>query len=331
MNTLTLYLKAAFHKPNKVQMQCDARPEEIVLPSIKLARQYHINPHHCKAYNKITNWQPALASIIHPCYVQTLSLAQQLEMMVHKDFPFTPMGLVHLANEVSIKYLPSQSDVLSINTFFGEVYFHKKGWVFEVITTANSHDKKSPAITATSFYLARQKHKNNEGDSNEKLAPDWVSNIVHDVNNQHDDAPTKDINTSASYRSLINFLPNIGRKYAKISGDYNPIHLFALTAKLFGFKKAIVHGMFSKALVVSHIAKGNRFYQGKFCIQTVFTSAISLPARAELRTYNQHGKKEIFMLKSKRAQIKNYTSKVNNSFDEKSYITGSIITGDTTP
>jgi len=39
----------------------------------------------------------------------------------------------------------------------------------------------------------------------------------------------------------------MGRRYASVSGDYNPIHLSAISAKLFGFKKAIVHGMWSKA------------------------------------------------------------------------------------
>ena len=40
---------------------------------------------------------------------------------------------------------------------------------------------------------------------------------------------------------------DLGRRYAAISGDYNPIHLGALSAKLFGFKQAIAHGMWSKA------------------------------------------------------------------------------------
>ena len=40
---------------------------------------------------------------------------------------------------------------------------------------------------------------------------------------------------------------DLGRRYAAVSGDYNPIHLGALSAKFFGFKQAIAHGMWSKA------------------------------------------------------------------------------------
>jgi acyl dehydratase len=33
-----------------------------------------------------------------------------------------------------------------------------------------------------------------------------------------------------------------GREYAKISGDYNPIHMSPWAAKMFGFKRDIAHG-----------------------------------------------------------------------------------------
>ena len=40
---------------------------------------------------------------------------------------------------------------------------------------------------------------------------------------------------------------DIGRRYAAVSGDRNPIHLHPLTAKLFGMKAPIAHGMWTKA------------------------------------------------------------------------------------
>ncbi|TMF44955.1 MAG: hypothetical protein E6I24_10230, partial [Chloroflexi bacterium] len=40
---------------------------------------------------------------------------------------------------------------------------------------------------------------------------------------------------------------NIGRRYAAVSGDVNPIHLNPLAARLFGFRRAIAHGMWLKA------------------------------------------------------------------------------------
>ena len=40
---------------------------------------------------------------------------------------------------------------------------------------------------------------------------------------------------------------DIGRRYATVSGDRNPIHLHPLSAKLFGMKAPIAHGMWTKA------------------------------------------------------------------------------------
>ena len=40
---------------------------------------------------------------------------------------------------------------------------------------------------------------------------------------------------------------DLGRRYAAVSGDRNPIHLHALSAKAFGFPRAIAHGMWTKA------------------------------------------------------------------------------------
>src|SRR4029078_1795482 len=40
---------------------------------------------------------------------------------------------------------------------------------------------------------------------------------------------------------------DLGRRYAGVSGDHNPIHLHSWSAKPFGFPRAIAHGMWTKA------------------------------------------------------------------------------------
>jgi hypothetical protein len=46
-----------------------------------------------------------------------------------------------------------------------------------------------------------------------------------------------------------------GRRYAKVSGDYNPIHLSPLVAKIFGMPRHIIHGMYSVGKVISILPK----------------------------------------------------------------------------
>jgi hypothetical protein len=46
-----------------------------------------------------------------------------------------------------------------------------------------------------------------------------------------------------------------GRRYAAVSRDYNPHHLYPWTAKLIGFKRAIAHGIWSLARAGASLEK----------------------------------------------------------------------------
>ena len=48
-----------------------------------------------------------------------------------------------------------------------------------------------------------------------------------------------------------------GRRYARASGDWNPIHLAGFLARPFGFPAAIAHGMWSLASCLAHLASGS--------------------------------------------------------------------------
>jgi acyl dehydratase len=73
---------------------------------------------------------------------------------------------------------------------------------------------------------------------------------------------------------------DFGRRYAAVSGDHNPIHLYPLSARLFGFKRAIVHGMWSKARCLA--AFEGRLPAG-FTVDVRFKLPIMLPSRVALR------------------------------------------------
>jgi hypothetical protein len=52
---------------------------------------------------------------------------------------------------------------------------------------------------------------------------------------------------------------DLGRRYAAVSGDHNPIHLHAWSAKAFGFPRAIAHGMWTKARCLSALRLPDAF------------------------------------------------------------------------
>ena len=75
---------------------------------------------------------------------------------------------------------------------------------------------------------------------------------------------------------------SIGRQYAKVSGDSNPIHMHALSAKVFGFPRAIAHGMWSKAHALAILEQQNEWHSGPVKVSCQFKKPLFLPGTAQL-------------------------------------------------
>lgn len=76
-----------------------------------------------------------------------------------------------------------------------------------------------------------------------------------------------------------------GRRYAAVSGDYNPIHLWRWSAKLFGFERPILHGFCTQAMI-AHELVGRRLGGDPAALRRLeitFRAPILLPARALLQ------------------------------------------------
>ncbi|HSK49868.1 MAG TPA: MaoC/PaaZ C-terminal domain-containing protein, partial [Solirubrobacterales bacterium] len=77
---------------------------------------------------------------------------------------------------------------------------------------------------------------------------------------------------------------DLGRRYASVSGDRNPIHMHALTAKPLGFPGAIAHGMWTKARCLAALG---RELPEAFAVAVRFRKPIVLPARVEFACTEQ--------------------------------------------
>src|SRR5690606_3930770 len=75
---------------------------------------------------------------------------------------------------------------------------------------------------------------------------------------------------------------DIGRRYAAVSGDRNPIHLYPATAKLLGFPKAIAHGMWTKA---HSLAAFEGRLPDAFELDVRFKLPVLLPAKAAFTSW----------------------------------------------
>lgn len=69
---------------------------------------------------------------------------------------------------------------------------------------------------------------------------------------------------------------NLGRQYARLCGDWNPIHIASLTAKAFGFKRSIVHGYANLAMALVRVGEPT----GPASLDAAFKGPVYLDSRA---------------------------------------------------
>ena len=70
----------------------------------------------------------------------------------------------------------------------------------------------------------------------------------------------------------------LGRAYAGVSGDVNPIHLHALSAKAMGFPRAIAHGMWTAARTLAALGALDRAVEPPVW----FAKPVFLPSTVEV-------------------------------------------------
>ncbi len=78
-----------------------------------------------------------------------------------------------------------------------------------------------------------------------------------------------------------------GRRYARVSGDFNPIHMADVFARMFGFKRAIAHGMWTLARCAASI--GAAAFAAPCTMDVAFKLPISFPADVALESWSGQG------------------------------------------
>ena len=213
------------------------------------------DPRRYKKYCKLAGWQQD--DSMHPLYWQVRSLPLQLKLISSPQSPFAMLGLVHISNRVT-DYTQCRPDIpCELIVRFGQVFQQRRGYAFEVVVTASQRGK--PVYAAVGTYLARTGHSATG-------LPTWEE---RDMTLPDDISELTPIQASGG---LI-------RRYARVSGDYNPIHLSQVTAKLFGFKRAIAHGMWTAARVISDLQASHQLNGQEIDIQ--FKRPLFLPGKAK--------------------------------------------------
>lgn len=254
-NIKTLLLKAAL-KRSSYDSQ---KPSDVSLPKDKLYYDgYVLDERSYRLYHQVVDWQLE-SEIIHPCYLHSLAFPLHIMLLLLPDFPFPLLGLVHVNNRIRQLRPIKNAEKLAVSSCFEQLELHPKGWLFSI---------------KVEFY------------SGSELVWESISTNLFRTNHSHEVDPSAK-HSRVPFISPINspwkLSSNLGRRYAKVSGDFNPIHLTKLSAKLFGFKQHIIHGMWTKSYCISTLQKITpSLFMQPFEINTTFKQPLYLPNQVNM-------------------------------------------------
>ncbi len=203
------------------------------------------------AYDRVCGFD--LSDSLPPTYPHMLAFPMHLALMTDGRFPLAAMGLVHIANAITVRRPLRASERLSLRVWATPLEPHPRGRQFTVRTEARVGDELVWEESSTN--LSRG-HGTTEGGA-PASAPDIPSSA--------------DLPVTATWRCA----GDLGRRYGSVSGDLNPIHVHALSARAFGFRSAIAHGMWTKARCLA--ALGSQL-PAAYTVTVAFRKPILLPA-----------------------------------------------------
>jgi acyl dehydratase len=221
------------------------------------------------AYAKVCAF--TLRDTLPPTYPHMLAFPLHMAVMSDGSFPFGAVGLVHVENSITQKRPIGIGEEMTIRVRPTKLQPHPKGKTFSLETEVLVDGEVVWQSTST---MLRRGGSNGDAPKQEKSFESLPA-----------DAPA-----SAEWK-----LPgDLGRRYAGVSGDRNPIHMHSLTAKPLGFPGAIAHGMWTKARALAQLEST---LPDAFEVEVRFRKPILLPARVEFASTSE-GEEILFAVRN---------------------------------
>lgn len=227
------------------------------LPDTRLARTgVAVDADQLAGYARVCSFP--LTGSLPVTYPHVLAFPLQAALMTDRSFPLALPGLVHVRNQISADRPIGVAEELDLEVWAERFATHPRGATVDLCAVVSVGGV--PVWRGRSTYLARG-----------ATAPAG--------------APPADVEVAVGALDRVSAQWRVpgdaGRRYAKVSGDVNPIHLSGLTAKAFGFKRAIAHGMWVKARALA--ALSGRLPDA-MAVDVAFRKPLLLPSTVTLST-----------------------------------------------
>ncbi|NUV62142.1 MaoC/PaaZ C-terminal domain-containing protein [Streptomyces sp. CAI-85] len=176
-------------------------------------------------YERICGFAPG-GDGLPPTYPHVLGFPSAMALMSRRAFPLPLLGLVHTSIGITRHRTLPTTGTYELTVYVDHLAAHRRGTQASVVTELRETGESAAVWESTSTYLAR--HRTTTATAAAPQEPDPLP------------AP---LPVLGEWR----LGGDVGRRYGAVSGDRNPIHLHPLTARLFGFPRAIAHGMWTVA------------------------------------------------------------------------------------
>jgi acyl dehydratase len=226
---------AVFRKP---------RPRPLPLETELVVRDVAVDRDHLARYDRVCGFR--LGDELPPTYPHVLAFPLALELMTRSTFPFPLPGLVHTDNETRQERPLRAGERFDVRVKAENLRDHERGHAVDLVTVVATGGVD--VWRERSTYLRKtRKGAGTASPTSPADAPQGTWRVGTEV----------------------------GRDYARASGDRNPIHTSMLFARIFGFRRPIAHGMWSLARCLAAL-EGR--IPDRCTVDATFRQPILLPA-----------------------------------------------------
>ena len=244
---LSLYLKAAGTMRRKPGKAIEIPQLEVRIDGVRA------NAAQLAAYNEVCGFKDAETLPI--TFPQVMAFSLPMYLMAQPQFPLPMLGIVHVRNSIRQTRPLRLDEVYSVVVRMGESRRVRAGLEFDIVTEFLLDGEVLYTSLMTALYrIAAPKGS--------KGKPEAVAPLF------------------TEYRSF-DVPSDTGRRYAAAGKDYNPIHLTAASARLFGFKRAIAHGMWSLARCAALLLDAGAPEPAELLVQ--FKQPLFLPGKVTMK------------------------------------------------
>ncbi|MEV0327008.1 MaoC/PaaZ C-terminal domain-containing protein [Micromonospora echinospora] len=202
---------------------------------------------HLADYDRVCGFR--LTDALPGTYPHVLGFPLALRLISVPDFPIPLAGVVHVGNRITVRRPVDAGETLDFTTYAENLRPHARGRQLDVVLVASVDGEE--VWRGVSTYLGRER----SATGGQRKQGEWSPAPI---------GPT---------RWRVD--PRVGRDYARVSGDHNPIHTSRLGARLLGYPRPIAHGMWSKARCLAALAPR---LPAAYTVEVAFKLPVALPS-----------------------------------------------------